>query len=133
MPAFVMSNASATPSSTFSWMRTLNDKLLLTVSPFYHYNRAAFIGGPNDTPVIPTDERSSQYGGAQIVLSALTRKHNAKVGFYGFLQRDDAFFSLQGDDGNGNPVNLQQRENPHGNLAAFFVEDQYKPTSWLTL
>jgi hypothetical protein len=117
----------------FSWMRTLNDKLLLTVSPFYHYNRAAFIGGPNDTPVIPTDERSSQYGGAQIVLSAVTRQHNAKVGFYGFLQRDDAFFRLQGDDGSGNPINLQQRQNPHGNLAAFFLEDQYKPLSWLTL
>jgi hypothetical protein len=117
----------------FSWVRTINSKVLLTVSPFYHYNRAAFIGGPNDTPVIARDERSSQYGGAQIVLSALTRQHNAKVGFYGFLQRDSAFFSLAGDDGNGNPVNFQQRENPHGNLAAFFVEDQYKPVSWLTL
>jgi outer membrane receptor protein involved in Fe transport len=117
----------------FSWVRTLNDKLLLTVSPFYHYNRAAFIGGPNDTPVIPRDERTSQYVGAQIVLGALTRKHNAKVGFYGFWQRDSAFFSLQGDDGSGNAVSLQQRQNPRGNLVAFFVEDQYKPTSWLTL
>ncbi|MDX6559285.1 MAG: hypothetical protein QOF72_2334 [Blastocatellia bacterium] len=116
----------------FSWVRTLNSKFLLTVSPFYHYNRAAFIGGPNDTPIVPRDERSSQYGGAQIVLSALTRQHNAKAGFYGFWQRDSAFFSLQGLDGNGNPVNLQQSQNPHGNLAAFFVEDQYKPTSWLT-
>ena len=117
----------------FSWVRTLNDKLLLTVSPFYHYNRAAFTGGPNDTPVVAIDERTSQYGGAQIVLGALTRQHNAKFGFYGFFQRDSAFFSLEGDDGNGNPVNLQQRQNPHGDLAAFFVEDQYKPTTWLTL
>jgi len=117
----------------FSWMRTINSKLLLTVSPFYHYNRAAFTGGPNDTPVIARDERSSQYGGAQIVLSALTRQHNAKAGFYGFWQRDSAFFSLRGLDANANPVNLQQRENPHGNLAAFFLEDQFKPVSWLTL
>lgn len=63
----------------FSWMRTLNSKLLLTISPFYHYTRAAFIGGPNDTPVSARDERGSQYGGAQIVLSALTRHHNAKA------------------------------------------------------
>jgi hypothetical protein len=117
----------------FSWVRTLNSKLLLTVSPFYHYNRAAFIGGPNDTPVVTIDERTSQYGGIQVVLSALAKKHNAKVRFYGFWQGDEAFFSLQGDDGNSNRVNLQQRKNPHGNLAAFFVEDQYKPTSWLTL
>jgi outer membrane receptor protein involved in Fe transport len=66
-------------------------------------------------------------------LGALTRQHNAKAGFYGFWQRDSAFFSLQGLDANGNPVNLKQRENPHGNLAVLFVEDQYKPVSWLTL
>jgi outer membrane receptor protein involved in Fe transport len=117
----------------FSWVRTINSRVLLTVSPFYHYNRAAFIGGPNDAPVLARDERSSQYGGGQIVLSALTRQHNAKAGFYGFWQRDSAFLNLQGLDVNANPVNLQQRENPHGNLAAFFVEDQYKPISWLTL
>jgi hypothetical protein len=117
----------------FSWVRTLNSRLLLTVSPFYHYNRAAFIGGPNDTPVIARDERSSQYGGAQIVLGALTRRHNAKAGFYGFWQRDSAFFGLRGLDGNGDPVDLRQSENPRGNLAVFFVEDRYKPVSWLTL
>jgi len=117
----------------FSWVRTLNDKVLLTASPFFHYNRATFVGGPNDTPAIAINERTSQYGGAQVVLAALTRQHNAKVGFYGFFQRDSAFFSLRGDDGNGNPVNLQQRQAPHGSLAAFFVGDQYKPTSWLTI
>jgi hypothetical protein len=117
----------------FSWVRTINTKLLLTVSPFYHYNHAAFIGGPNDMPVVTRDERSSQYGGAQIVLSAVTRQHNAKAGFYGFWQHDSAFLSLSGDDGNGNLVNLQQRQNPHGNLAVLFAEDQFKPTSWLTL
>ena len=117
----------------FTWMRTINSKVLLTVSPFYHYNHAAFIGGPNDTPVVTRDERSSQYSGTQIVLSAVTGQHNAKVGFYGFWQRDSAFFSLSGDDANGNPVNLQQRQNPHGNLAVLFAEDQFKPTSWLTL
>jgi hypothetical protein len=117
----------------FTWMRTLSSKLLLTVSPFYHYNHAAFIGGPNDTPVVTRDERNSQYGGAQIALSALTQQHNAKAGFYGFWQRDSAVFSLSGDDGNGNPVNLQQQQNPHGNLAVLFAEDQFKPAAWLTL
>src|SRR5262249_17925127 len=117
----------------FSWVRTLSSKLVLAVSPFYHYNRAAFIGGPNDAPVAARDERSSQYAGAQVVLGALTRQHNAKAAFYGFWQRDSALFELRGTDGNGNPVNLSQRENPHGNLAVGFVEDQYKPLSWLTL
>lgn len=117
----------------FSWVHTVNSHLLLSVSPFYHYNRAAFIGGANDTPVVTRDERSSQYGGAQVVLSALTRRHNAKAGFYGFFQRDGAFFGLQGAGEDGSPLNLQQREAPHGNLAVGFLEDQYKPLSWLTL
>jgi outer membrane cobalamin receptor len=117
----------------FSWVHTFNTKFLLTVSPFYHYNRAAFVGGANDTPITARDERSSQYAGAQVVLSALTRQHNAKAGFYGFFQRDSAFFSLQGVDGFGNPISLQQQERPHGNLEVVFIEDQYKPLSWLTL
>ena len=117
----------------FSWVRTINRKVLLTVSPFYHYNQAAFIGGVNDTPVVPRDERSSQYAGAQITLAALTRRHNAKAGFYGFWQRDAAVFGLQGFDDEGNPLNLRQRDNPRGNLAAFFLEDQYQPSPWLTL
>ncbi len=115
----------------FTWVRTINNRLLLTVSPFYHYNRAAFIGGQNDTPVSTRDERTSQYGGAQIVLSALTEHHNAKFGFYGFLQRDSTLFGLRGT--NGNAVDLQSRVNPQGNLEVLFVEDQFRPTAWLTV
>jgi outer membrane cobalamin receptor len=117
----------------FSWVHTFNTKFLLTVSPFYHDNKAAFVGGANDMPVSTYDERSSRYGGAQVVLSALTRRHNAKAGFYGFFQRDSAFFSLSGADDSGSPLNLQQRESPRGNQAVAFIEDQYKPLSWLTL
>ena len=35
---------------TFSWVHTFNPNLLLTVSPFYHYNQASYNGGPNDVP-----------------------------------------------------------------------------------
>jgi outer membrane receptor for ferrienterochelin and colicin len=117
----------------FSWVRTVNSKLLLTVSPFYHYNRASFIGGPNDTPVIARDERSSQYAGAQVVLNFATRQHNAKAGFYGFWQSDLARFSLQGLDSEGTPINVRQDQNPRGTLLVLFLEDQYRPSKWLTL
>ena len=117
----------------FSWVRTVNSRLLLTVSPFFHYNRASFIGGANDTPVIASDERSSQYAGAQVVLNFATRQHNAKVGFYGFWQSDFARFSLQGLDSEGTPINVRQDQNPHGNLLVLFLEDQYRPSKWLTL
>ena len=46
--------------------------MLLTVSPFYHYNRANYDGDPNDTPISTTQHRGSQYAGAQIAFSAVT-------------------------------------------------------------
>jgi outer membrane cobalamin receptor len=114
-----------------SWVRTLGPDMLLTVSPFYHFNRADFIGGRSDTPIIPNEERSSQYAGGQIVFSALTRRHNAKAGVYAFVQRDNAFFGLEAIPGSG--LALQHREKTTGNLEALFFENQYKAASWLTL
>ncbi|MDT5158512.1 MAG: hypothetical protein QOH51_2869 [Acidobacteriota bacterium] len=117
----------------FSWVRTIKSDVLLTVSPFYHFNRADYIGGATDTPVSPRDKHDSQYAGAQVTLSALTGRHNAKAGFYGFFQRDSTFFGLRGTSDDESPVSLEQRQRLSGNLEAVFVEDQYKPTSWLTL
>ena len=33
---------------------------LLTVSPYYHFNRGQYIGGPND-PLVTSDDRRSHY------------------------------------------------------------------------
>ena len=55
-----------------SWLHTIGSRAFLTLSPFYHYNRAAFDGGPND-PIITTDHRASQYHwAARPVLSDIT-------------------------------------------------------------
>jgi hypothetical protein len=35
----------------FSWVHTFNPNTVLTVSPFYHYNAADYVAGPNDYPV----------------------------------------------------------------------------------
>ncbi len=104
--------------------------MLLTVSPFYHYNTANFDGGPND-PIVTVDQRRSQYGGAQATLSADVAKHHLQVGFYGFHQHDDQLFALTFNDGS-NP-NLSAREQPSGNLAAVFIQDTVSVASWLTL
>src|SRR5882672_2826724 len=44
----------------FSWVHTIGTGAALTVSPLYHFNRAAFEGGPLDVP-IATDNRASWY------------------------------------------------------------------------
>jgi outer membrane receptor protein involved in Fe transport len=117
----------------FSWVHTFNSKLVLTVSPFYHYNRAEYIGGEGDTPLIPDSRRSSQYAGAQGSLSILTDHHNANVGFYGFFQHDSTLFRLRGVSNEQEPFDIAQTSEPNGDLEAAFAEDQFKASSWLTL
>src|SRR5690348_2093243 len=76
----------------FSWVRTISSKLLLTISPFYHYNSANYEGGPNDFPISTTDERASNYGGGQVTLNIDIAKNSAVLGAYGFGQHDDELF-----------------------------------------
>jgi len=117
--------------ATFSWAHTFRPGLLLTVSPFYHYNRANYEGGPSDTPVSTTQRRGSQYAGAQIALNGVNKKHNATAGVYGFGQHDDEFVALIANDGSG--LKVTQDRMTTGHLEALFLEDQYKAFSWLTL
>ncbi|HEV2201745.1 MAG TPA: TonB-dependent receptor [Bryobacteraceae bacterium] len=116
---------------SFSWVRTLGPGLVLTTSPFYHDNRANYDGDPDDTPISTTQHRGSQYAGAQVALSAVSAKHNASAGFYGFGQHDDELVNLIANDGSG--LALAQDKTTTGHLEAAFFEDQYKAFSWLTL
>ncbi len=117
--------------ANFSWIHSFQPGLLLTVSPFYHYNRANYDGDPNDTPISTTQHRGSQYAGAQIAFSAVTTRHNASIGIYGFAQHDDESVTLIANDGSG--LSLAQDRVTTGHLEALFLEDQYKAWSWLTL
>ena len=116
---------------SLSWAHTFRPGMLLTVSPFYHYNRANYDGGPGDTPISPTQHRSSQYAGAQIIFNAVTTHHNASIGVYGFGQKDAESIDLIAHDGSG--LGLAQEQNTSGHLETFFAEEQYKPLDWLTL
>jgi outer membrane cobalamin receptor len=115
--------------ANFSWLRTAAHGVLLTISPFYHYNRANYVGGPANVPVSPDDDHTSHYGGAQIAAGLVAGKHNARAGIYGFAERDGARLTLRfHDDGL-----LSHQQSLSGHIEALFLEDQYKPTSWLTL
>jgi len=116
----------------FSWVHTFGPGMLLTVSPFYHYNRANFAGGPNDTPYILDNNRGSRYLGGQVTLGVVKGKHNAQFGLEAFDQRDDTFFGLRSAAAAGQPP-VRQSYNPAGNLEAGFLQDQFQVTSWLSL
>ncbi len=117
--------------ASFSWVHAFQPGVMLTISPFYHYNQANYDGDPNDTPVSTTQHRSSEYAGAQIALSAVTKRHNASMGMYGFGQHDDESVGLIANDGSG--LTVAQHKIATGHLEALFVEDQYKVLPWLTL
>lgn len=115
----------------FSWVRTIRSNMLLTVSPFYHYNSANYAGAANDLPISTTDNRGSKYAGGQATFSISTAKNDAQAGFYGFEQRDSQFFRLIFNDGS-NP-NFSSNEPATGNLEEEFVEDKFRVSSWVTL
>src|SRR5437879_6096595 len=54
--------------AAFSWVRTFGPGLVLTVSPFFHYNSANYRSAPNDIPSPARQDRSSKYEGGQAIL-----------------------------------------------------------------
>jgi outer membrane cobalamin receptor len=117
---------------TFSWVRTFSPGLVLTVSPFYHFNSSNYGSNPSDTPTAATQDRSSKYEGGQATLAYVTGRNNARAGIYGFGQQDSQLFGLLFNDGSGRPP-LRDTENVSGGLSALYAEDQFRLTSLLTL
>jgi outer membrane receptor protein involved in Fe transport len=119
----------------FTWLHTMGAGTVLTVSPFFHFNRAhysgEFVGNPSDGVVIPEDDRGSNYFGGVAQIAVNRGRHNAHAGFQVFGQRDNQLFGTVTSDGSNPP--LSQREMVWGNVEAIFLEDQYKATNWLTL
>jgi outer membrane receptor protein involved in Fe transport len=117
--------------AAFTWVRTFSPGLVLTVSPFFHYNSADYASDPNDFHSAATQNRSSKYEGGQATMSWIKGRNNARLGFYSFAQQDAQFFHVVYNDGSGTVSPLSQ--NPDGSLIAVYGEDQFKVTSWLTL
>jgi hypothetical protein len=118
--------------ANFSWVHTFNSRVLLTVSPFYHYNSTNYDSLPGDTPIASTDHRASNYAGGQVGLNANVAKNNLQTGLYSFYQRDRELFGAIFNDNSGNPA-FSESEHPAGSLVAFFLDEKFKPFSWLSL
>jgi outer membrane cobalamin receptor len=118
--------------TTFSWVHTFNPGLLLTVSPFFHFNRANYESSPNDFPSSATQKRTSEYEGGQATLAWVKDRNNFRAGLYGFGQRDDQLFALVYNDASNPPLNPTP-VSASGNLIAAYAEEQFRAMSWLTL
>jgi hypothetical protein len=118
--------------ANFSWVHTFNSRSLLTISPFYHRNSANYLSSPADVPVAATQDRTSTYAGGQASFSANLAKNSFQAGVYSFYQQNHEQFGSIFNDGTGSPP-FSDVENPKGSLTAFFIDDKFKPVSWLTL
>jgi hypothetical protein len=120
---------------TFSWVHTFNPNLLLTVSPFYHYNQASYVSSPNDYPVITNVNQTANYAGLQASVDATVVKNNdIQVGVYGFAQHQANYFNNVFTDCATSCQNFGPSSGAvTGGLAEVFVSDRFKVTSWLTL
>lgn len=128
----------------FSWIHTFSPNVLLTVSPFYHYNSADYQGGPNDFPVTSTMNQIANYAGLQAALNVNVWKNEVQAGVYGFGQHQYNFFNnvftglIQPngtitDCGMSCPNFGPSSIGVTGGLEEIFVNDKFRATSWLTL
>jgi outer membrane cobalamin receptor len=116
----------------FSWVHSFNPGLVLTVSPYYHYNSANYGGDPLDVPSAATQNLASKYEGGQAVVSWIQNHNSLRAGVSGFAEQSNELFGLSYNDGSGIPP-ITDKEHPAGALVSVFAEDQMKLTSWLTL
>jgi outer membrane cobalamin receptor len=118
----------------FSWVRTFNQGLVLTVSPFYHRNAVNYESSPLDLPSSATSRRTSNYEGGQATISWIEKRNNLRAGLYGFAQQDSQVFGLLcSAPGECENVNPPEVDKPNGGLVAVYAEDQFRLTSWLTV
>lgn len=114
----------------FHWAHSFSEGVLFSLSPYFHFNAAHYVGGPLDTPFVLDDNSRSAYVGARSVLQAQKGRHNARTGVEMWGQHDNTFFGLTANPG-GSLLNQQQIR--WARSAAVFLEDQYRVTPWLTL
>jgi outer membrane cobalamin receptor len=112
----------------FTWLHTIGSGVVLTVSPFYHFNRAHYEGSPKDA-VRSEYDRASNFAGGVSTIGITRGKHNFHAGFQVFGERDNQFYEVDAPAPDGVP---SQRTVPWANLETIFLEEQFKATNWLT-
>jgi hypothetical protein len=135
-PSYGLHDAEREPDGyvVFSWVHTFNPNMLLTVSPFYHYNAADYQGGANDTPVSSTVNQTANYGGLQAAFNATFWNNDFQAGVYGFAQHQYTYFNNVFQPCVAPCMNFGPSSiGVTGGVAAEFISDKFKVTPWLTL
>ncbi|ABF40992.1 TonB-dependent receptor [Candidatus Koribacter versatilis Ellin345] len=126
-----------------AWVHTTASNTVFTLAPFYHLNHAAYDGSAADDPVIPVQDRTSQYAGVFAAATLVKAKNTLRLGTQMYAQHDNAFFGVTcsesgltaetcGPDADPpSPTAVNDRVTPWGGVEAVFAEDTYNPLPWL--
>jgi len=114
-----------------TWVHNFNASTLLQLSPFYHYNNAKYDPSLEDLPAATSSNQTGNYAGVQASVSTVIAKNSLSGGIYGYGQHEHDVFGVLFNDGS-NP-NFSQPQTINGGVEELFVEDSYKPATWLTL
>jgi len=117
--------------AAFTWVHNFNASTLLQFSPFYHYNNAKYDPSFEDLPNATSSDQTGNYAGVQGSVSTVIAKNSLSGGIYGYGQHEHDVFGVLFNDGS-NP-NFSQPQTVNGGVEEVFVEDSYKPATWLTL
>ena len=109
---------------------------MLTVSPFYHFNRAHYVGGYSGVPdpevVIPQDDRGSNYRGrSRLPVTYRRGRHNAQRGVQVYGQHDNQFFGVVTSDGSNDPSRSARPCGEYDKQCSCRISSS--STQWLTL
>ena len=115
----------------FSWIHTLSPSTLFEVAPFYHANDANYQPNPDDLPTATNARQTGQYTGAQAYYSTSVRRNSLKAGVYGYAQHENDLFGVDFNDGSA--PDFSQRSLVTAGVEETFIEDNFRPASWLTL
>jgi len=117
--------------ANFTWLHTGADGSVLTVSPYFHFNRQEYIGGARD-PLVTNDQRDSNYAGTYASWAKTIQKHTLRVGTDSFAEHDNSLFGLT--DTAVAPVKAAtETQLIWSSVLSAFVEDSFRAQSWLTL
>jgi len=113
-----------------TWLHTFSAKTLTQISPFFHFNQANYQSNPSDVidaqPAAVIADETGTYAGLQASISTVIAKNTITAGIYGYAQHESDLFGLVSSTPPINPVIT-------AGVQEVFVEDNYKPASWLTL
>ncbi|MFT4112163.1 TonB-dependent receptor [Silvibacterium sp.] len=117
--------------TALTWVHTWNPTTLAQISPFYHYNDADYDPNAADLPSATKVDETGNYAGLQASASTVIAKNSITGGIYGYAQHENDLFAATFNDGSF--ANFSEDQTVLAGVEETFLEDHYKPTSWLTL